>query len=138
MGSMARMTDTTKNWVRVCAFADVPASNAKGLNINGQALVIARCGDGASVLQGYCTHMLYPLANSKVENCVLTCSLHLSSFQIENGLVNNWSTYPPLSGATLALISQHKSLRTFETKVDGGEVYVLWPTDDPASVKVKF
>lgn len=97
-----------------------------------------RCADSASVLQGFCSHMLYPLANSKVENCILTCSLHSSSFRVEDGSVNQWSTYPPLSGKTLALINQQKSLRKFETKVTDGEVYILWPTDDPDSVRVKF
>src|SRR5260370_23024087 len=94
------MTDNGKRWVRLCSLSEVPSDNAKGLNINGQALVIARCGDGASVLQGFCTHMLYPLANSKVDDCVLTCGLHLSSFRIADGSVNDWSTYPPLSGKT--------------------------------------
>ncbi len=132
------MTDSPKSWVRVCALTEIPSDIAKSVNINGQSLVIARCGDGASVLQGFCTHMLYPLANSKIEDCVLTCSLHSSSFHVEDGSVNYWSTYPPLIGKTLALIKQHKSLRKFDTKVDGGDVYVLWPTDDPTTVRIKF
>jgi nitrite reductase/ring-hydroxylating ferredoxin subunit len=132
------MSDITRNWVRLCALADIPSDHAKALNVNGQALIITRCNDGASVLQGFCTHMLYPLANSKVENCVLTCSLHLSSFRTEDGSVNEWSTYPPVSGKVLALINQNKALRTFETRVTDGDVYLLWPTDDPTSVRVRI
>lgn len=131
------MSDVAKTWVRVCPFDKLPVGQAIDLNINGQRLIIARCGDTASIMQGYCTHMLFPLSGSKIENCVLTCALHESSFDVRDGAVVDWSSYPPLVGEALAAIQQRKALRTFETRIDGGDVFVLWPTTDPDSVRIK-
>jgi nitrite reductase/ring-hydroxylating ferredoxin subunit len=131
------MSDVVKSWVRLCTVDQVPTNKAADVNINGQRLIMARCGDDVSVMQGFCTHMLFPLSGSKVDDCVLTCSLHRSTFDIRDGSVREWSTFPPLVGKALAAIREKKALRTFETKVDDGEVYILWPTADPSTVRVK-
>ena len=131
------MSDVNKTWVRVCPLNHIPENKALDLNISGQRLVIARCGESASIMQGFCTHMLFPLAGSKVEDCVLTCGLHRSRFQVGDGSVEAWSVYPPLAGKTLAAIRESKALRTWETKVMDGDVYVLWAASDPSTVRVK-
>jgi nitrite reductase/ring-hydroxylating ferredoxin subunit len=131
------MSEVVRTWVKVCALSKLPTNKALDLNINGQRLVIARCGDGASVFQGFCTHMLFPLAGSKVDDCVLTCGLHHSRFDVRDGAVVDWSTYPKLAGPALAAVKQQKALRTFETRITDGDVYVLWPTSDPDLVRIK-
>jgi nitrite reductase/ring-hydroxylating ferredoxin subunit len=131
------MSEVTRSWVRVCAFDKLPTNKALDLNINGQRLTIARCGDSAAILQGFCTHMLFPLAGSKVEDCVITCGLHHSRFDIRDGSVIDWATYPNMAGKALAAVREQKALRIFETKVTDGEVFILWPTTDPATVRVK-
>ena len=132
------MVDTTKTWVRVCSLDDIAKDKASEVIIAGQRLTLARCGDSASILQGFCSHMLFPLAGSAVDDCVLTCALHNSTFNTRDGSVIDWSTFPPLVGPALAAIRQRKALRTYETKVEGDEVFVLWPTDAPETVTVKM
>jgi nitrite reductase/ring-hydroxylating ferredoxin subunit len=132
------MMDIVKSWVRVCTFNDLQEGQAVNININGQRLVIARCGENASILQGFCSHMLFPLSGSRVDDCVLTCSLHHSKFDIRDGSVVDWSTFPPLVGKALAAMREKKALRQYETRVDDGDVYVLWPTNDPSTVRVKL
>ncbi len=133
------MTDSGngKAWIRVCSLERIPTDKTIDLNINGQKLILARRGEAASVLQGFCSHMLFPLAGSKIDDCRLTCALHHSSFDIRDGSVVEWSSYPPLVGRALAAIRERKALRTFETRVTDGDLYVLWPTVDPATVRVK-
>jgi nitrite reductase/ring-hydroxylating ferredoxin subunit len=130
------MSEINKSWIRVCALDTLPADKASDLNINGQRLIITRCGDDVTIFQGFCSHMFFPLAGSNVENCVLTCSLHHSKFDARDGSVVEWSTFPPLVGKALAAIRARKSLRTFETRVNDGSVYVLWTTDNPDEVHV--
>lgn len=132
------MTDTTQVWVRVCALNELPTDKATGLTINGQRLVLTRCGDEAQALQGYCSHMLFPLAGGKVQDCVLTCGLHHSTFNVSDGSVMAWSTYPPLMGAALAAVRQRKNLQTYQTRVTDGDVYILWSGGDNTEVRVKF
>lgn len=132
------MSDQPQSWVRVCSVKEIPEGKAADLNISGQRLVIARCGETISIMQGSCSHMFFPLAGSKVENCVLTCALHRSTFDIRDGAVQEWSTFPPLVGKALALVREKKGLRTYQTRLQDGEVYVLWATTDPDSIKVKL
>ena len=132
------MTDVTRSWVRLCTRDQLPEQKAVELNINGQRLAIARCGENVSVLQGYCSHMLFPLAGSRVDHCVLVCSLHESSFDIRDGSVVEWSSFPAVTGQALAAIRDHKALRTYETRTTDGEVYILWPVEDPESVNVRI
>ena len=129
--------DVTKAWVRVCSLDTLSPHKASELMIAGQRLTIARCGDGAYVLQGFCSHMLFPLAGNKIEGCILTCELHGSRFNVQDGSVVEWSTYPPITGAMLEILLQQKSLRTYETKIEDDSVFILWPTDDPETVPVK-
>ena len=130
------VNEIDKTWVRVCALNQVPADRALGLNISGQHLIITRCGEETRIFQGFCSHMLFPLAGSRVDNCALTCNLHRSRFDVRDGSVLEWSTFPPLIGKALAAVRQQKALRVFETRITDGDVYVLWPTDNPASVRV--
>src|SRR4051812_24981161 len=109
-----KVMESNKTWVRVCAFDQLPTDKPKDLNINGQRLIIARCGDEAQVLQGFCTHMLYPLSAGALNGCELTCALHHSKFDIRDGKVIEWSTYPNLLGPALAALRERKGLRTFE------------------------
>ena len=132
------MTDVSRSWVRLCTLDQLPEEKTVDLNINGQRLVIARCGESVSVMQGYCSHMLFPLAGSRVDNCVLVCSLHESTFDIRDGSVVEWSSFPAFTGTALAAIREHKALRTYETRTSEGDVYILWPANDPESVNVRI
>lgn len=131
------MIDNNKTWILVCSLDRVPNGRAMGLNINGQRLVLARCGETVSILQGFCTHMLYPLAGARIQDCTLTCGLHHSKFDIRDGSVVDWSTLPGLASSTMEAVKEQKILHTFETRVEDGSVYVLWATNDPTNVRVR-
>src|SRR5258708_12834687 len=119
------MIYNVKTWVRICPLDQIPTGKAIALNINGQRLTLARCGERASVLQGFCTHMLFPLAGSTVQDCVLMCGLHHSRFDIRDGSVVDWSAYPPLVGPALATVRQRKALPAFETRLTAVDVYIF-------------
>jgi nitrite reductase/ring-hydroxylating ferredoxin subunit len=123
-------------WIKVCSLGDVPAGKAANLYINGQRLVITRHEDAAYVIQGYCSHMLYYFKDAAVENCILTCHLHKSQFDVRDGSVVRWAEN--VSGKRLEDIKVRKRLRTYATQVRDGQVYVAWPTDAPDKVRVKF
>ena len=133
-------SDSNRAWVRVCALADVPANKAHDLYINGQRLIIVRCGDEAQILQGFCSHMYYPLVGSSVDNesCVITCSMHQSKFSVQDGSVIDWTVVQHLSGQALESVKTNKMLRTYETRLTDGDVYVLWATNNPESVRIRF
>jgi 3-phenylpropionate/trans-cinnamate dioxygenase ferredoxin subunit len=121
-----------KVWVRVCTLTDLPEGRAVNLHVNGQRLVVAREGESAYVVQGYCTHMLYALKDAAVKDCTITCPLHGSQFDLRTGAVLHW----PLPD--LAEAKARKMLRTFETEVRDGEVYLSWAASSPDKVRVRL
>ncbi len=124
-------------WVRICALDSVPTDKTLDITVNSQRLILTRCGDEAYIYQGFCTHMLFPLAGSQVGECILTCKLHHSRFDVRDGSVVEWATYPPLQDSSLDEIRQRKGLRPYETRVVDGDVYIAWPTDQPEKVRVR-
>ncbi len=130
------MAEQKQVWVRICAVDKVVADKATGFTINGQRLVLTRCGNDVQVLQGFCSHMVFPLANSKVSDCVLTCGLHRSKFDINDGSVVEWSTFPPVVGAALAAIRKRQALRTYATRISEGDVYIEWTAENADAVRV--
>jgi nitrite reductase/ring-hydroxylating ferredoxin subunit len=132
------MTDNSnKVWVKACPLADLPTDKAANIFVNGQRFVIMRANDKAYMFQGYCSHMLYPLKDSKVQcsddkGCELVCNLHSSRFNLADGSVAHWAT--PASAETL----ERKALRTFETRIEDGMVYIEWAAASPDKVRVKF
>lgn len=121
-----------KVWVRVCALTDLPEGRAVNLHVNGQRLVVAREGDLAYIVQGYCTHMLYALKDAAVESCTITCPLHGSQFDLRTGSVLHWPL-PDLEEA-----KARKMLRTFETQVRDGDIYLNWAANSPDKVRVRL
>ncbi len=122
----------SKVWVQVCLLADLPEGRAVNVHINNQRLVIARCGEHAYVIQGYCTHMLYALKDAPVKDCIITCSLHGSQFNLRDGSVQSWVT--PITDE----IRQRKMLRVYETEVRDGIVYLAWNAQSAEKVRVRF
>lgn len=130
------MVASNKSWVRLCDLEQVPTDHCLNIYVNGQRLVITRYEDSAHVLQGYCSHMLFYLKDAKVDGCVVTCSLHGSQFDVRDGSVVRWTE--AASGKVLEDIKEKKRLRSYETEVRDGSVFLAWATNDPDKVKVKF
>jgi 3-phenylpropionate/trans-cinnamate dioxygenase ferredoxin subunit len=121
-----------KVWVRVCRLDALPEGHAINVHVNNQRLVIARCGDRARIVQGYCTHMLYALKDSAVKDCAITCKLHGSQFDLSDGSVLSWVT--PLTDD----IRARKALRVYETEVRDGVVYLAWNAESAEKVRVRL
>jgi 3-phenylpropionate/trans-cinnamate dioxygenase ferredoxin subunit len=126
------MTSAQTVWVRICSLEELPNGQAVNVFINSQRYVVARCEEQVFLTQGYCSHMLYPLKGAKVENCVLTCNLHGSQFNLQDGRVVYWPL--PATGDTL----KRKALKMIDTKVDQDKVYMQWPGNDAEKVKIRF
>jgi 3-phenylpropionate/trans-cinnamate dioxygenase ferredoxin subunit len=131
-------TDSLAVWVRLCTLSKIPANKAIGFTVNGQRMIVVRCGEQAQVMQGYCSHMLYPLADSKIDGCVLTCALHRSKFDARDGAVVEWGAFPPVTGTALDAIRAERALRTYETRIDGDDVFLQWPAARPEDVRISI
>jgi 3-phenylpropionate/trans-cinnamate dioxygenase ferredoxin subunit len=70
----------------LCAVDEVPEGTMKMCYVDGtdQVLVVNTNGD-FHALQGICSHEYFELDKGFLTNGTLTCALHLSRFDLENG-----------------------------------------------------
>ena len=101
--------------VDVAALSAVPEGEARGFEVEGEEVVLCNVDGEIYALQGMCTHEELPLDGGEVEDGVLTCEWHGAAFDVCTGAAR---TLPATRG-----------LRTFETRVEGGRIYLVLPAD---------
>jgi len=98
-------------WHEVIAEADVPATGALRVEIDGQGLFVARGSSGVQVYDSRCPHQGTNIPELALDGGRLTCPKHGWAFDIASGECVKNGTVP---------------LRRFESRVDGGRVLALW------------
>jgi 3-phenylpropionate/trans-cinnamate dioxygenase ferredoxin component len=98
---------------RACAFADVPAEGAIGVEVAGVPVAVVRAGGELFALHDVCSHEEVPLSEGEIYDHTVECWLHGSCFDLRTGK----PTGPPAT----------KPVATYPVKVDGDDVYVALP-----------
>jgi nitrite reductase/ring-hydroxylating ferredoxin subunit/uncharacterized membrane protein len=84
-----------QEWTPVCAATDLPADTPRGVEVNGQPIVLVRRDTVVYALHGVCSHLGGPLAEGHVEGDGLVCPWHGSRFALADGSVlNGPATFP--------------------------------------------
>jgi 3-phenylpropionate/trans-cinnamate dioxygenase ferredoxin component len=107
-GVIAMKTPAT--FVRACAVADLPQEGAIGVDVEGTPVAIVRSGGEIFALHDVCSHDQMPLSDGDIYDHQIECIAHGSCFDLRTGAVTRWPARIPV--------------RTFEAKVEGGDVLV--------------
>jgi 3-phenylpropionate/trans-cinnamate dioxygenase ferredoxin component len=99
--------------VLVAALSAVPEGEARGFEVEGREIVLCHEGGEIYALEGMCTHQDLPLDGGVVEDGEVTCEWHGARFDVCSGAARG---LPAVRG-----------LRTYETRVEDGRVYVAVP-----------
>jgi 3-phenylpropionate/trans-cinnamate dioxygenase ferredoxin component len=113
-----RRTETMKE-IDVAALIAVRKGEARGFKMDGQEIVLCNVAGEIYALEGMCTHQNLPLDGGEVEDGVLTCEWHGAEFDVCTGSAR---TLPATRG-----------LRSYETRVRDGRIYVLVETGGGSS-----
>lgn len=79
--------------------------------IQGERVVVGRCGEGFFAFSDHCTHKGGPLFDGALVGCTVQCPWHGSQFDITTGRV--------VAGPA------KQKIELYETQIKGNEVYVL-------------
>jgi 3-phenylpropionate/trans-cinnamate dioxygenase ferredoxin subunit len=108
----------TNGWIRVCRTDDIEPEDLIGVEHEGRAYAIYRSGDDRyHATDGHCTHAQVLLCDGLVMDDVVECPKHNGRFDYTTGRA---------LGAPATV-----DLRTYATRVDGGEVYLDPGSGDP-------
>jgi nitrite reductase/ring-hydroxylating ferredoxin subunit len=108
----------------VCKEDEIPVGSFKACKAGSENILVFHLDDGFYATQASCTHIFAPLTRGKlVEGCRIQCPFHRAQFDVRSGEVIKWANFPP-GVQLLNIVRGEKSLRTFATKVEEGQVLV--------------
>lgn len=97
-------------WHRVAALDELQEKDPVTVKLDGKDVLLVRVGSDVYATRAKCTHYGVPLKRGLVNGCELTCAAHHARFDITSGKM----IAPPALD----------DLRSFQTKVENGEVFV--------------
>ena len=117
---------------------EVAPGGMKTVELEGQEIVVCNCGGTYYATQRRCGHMNAPLEMGTLDGKIVTCPMHCAQFDVTTGQALSGPVPADMGGESppllLAAFLQHvdmlmkhvrtESIRTYETKVEAGRVYV--------------
>lgn len=97
-------------FVRVAALADVPPGELLAVEVEGVKICLANVEGEIYAIQDNCTHRDFPLSNGTLEDTQIECSWHGARFDLQTGRA--------------LCLPAIKPAKTYEVKVDAGEIYL--------------
>jgi 3-phenylpropionate/trans-cinnamate dioxygenase ferredoxin component len=100
-------------WIKACRKDSLSNGDLLGFDYNNKELLITKVQDKIYATDRICTHQYADLTSGFLneEEKTVTCPLHLSVFDLEDGIPQN----PPAE----------LPLKTYEVKIENDGVYVL-------------
>ena len=108
--------------IRVCALTDLPPGEATRVVAHVPVAVFNADGE-LFAIDDTCTHQDASLSEGWLEDCMIECPLHASSFDLRTGQ----PTGPPAK----------RAVRTYRTEIRDGAVYVDAPAQAEAATAPK-
>ncbi len=109
----------------VCDTEHFPSGIMKRFDIDEVSIVIYHLADGFYATQCRCAHLLSPLNKGKIlDGSKVQCRSHHAVFDIKSGKVVKWANFPP-GIQILNFVRKEKDLKTFPTKVEDNNLYVV-------------
>jgi 3-phenylpropionate/trans-cinnamate dioxygenase ferredoxin subunit len=100
-------------WIDVAGSDAVSETTPLGVEFDGQAVVVVRCGATLYAVEDRCTHDGESLAGAQVEDCQLICPRHGARFCLRTGVALTPPAYEPV--------------RTYAVREENGRVLLEEP-----------
>ncbi len=128
----------TKRFVQAINANEVAPGGMKFVEVEGREVVICNCDGRFYAIDRRCGHMNAPLEMGTLDGTILTCAMHCAQFDVTTGEAlsgpiprDSGGEVPPPRMAQLlqnvAMLMEHirtRSIRTYETKLESGIVWV--------------
>lgn len=95
------------------------------VKVGNATILLARVEGNYYAVQALCPHQKAHLARGKLGGFIATCPGHKSQFDLRDGHNLVWlPKLPPLARRMAEALKKPEGLRTYRTKVEGGQVWV--------------
>ena len=96
----------------------------KAVNIDGHEYLIARVDNTFYVADNRCRHMGGNLSQGKLEGTIVTCPRHGSQYDLKDGHVVRWTTWPAALVTIDQVRSRTRSLPVYPVVIEGDKILV--------------
>ncbi|MGW2251334.1 bifunctional 3-phenylpropionate/cinnamic acid dioxygenase ferredoxin subunit [Kitasatospora sp. NPDC001660] len=97
-------------YLRACALSDLQEDVPKRVDLNGVPVSVVRTDEGVFAINDICSHANVSLSEGEVEDCMIECWLHGSSFDLRTGKPSGLPATKPVA--------------VYPVKIEGDDVLV--------------
>ena len=98
------------SWIDAGTSASLAEETPLAVDLDGQAVLVVRCGADLYAVDDLCTHDGEPLEGAEVEACQIICPRHGARFCLRTGEALTPPAYEPL--------------RTYAVRIEDGRILV--------------
>ncbi len=113
-----------KKFLEVGTTSEFKNEAMKEIEVQGNTIILARVGEKYYAANGRCPHMGGKLAHGKLDGTIITCPLHGSQFDLNDGHVVRWLKGSGVFLAVSKALKGPQSLTTYQVKVEGERILV--------------
>jgi len=88
-------TSGPSRWVRALADAELPDGATMGVTVEGRQILLHRSADHVYAVDDLCSHAGALLSRGDVSDCIVTCPLHASRFDLRDGRIVRGPAHHP-------------------------------------------
>jgi nitrite reductase/ring-hydroxylating ferredoxin subunit len=96
----------------------------KQVTVQGHEILIAQVDGKYYAVDNRCLHMGGNLSQGKLESTVVTCPLHGSQFDLQDGHVVRWLKGSGVLSSMTKAVKGGKQLATYKVKTEGDSIMV--------------
>lgn len=109
---------------KVAQLSDVPPGTMRGVTAGLTPVLLANCDGTVYAISGLCTHLFVPLSLGRLDDCVVTCLAHGSSFDARTGEVVEWVGKTFFGAEQLLRLKARKNASSYPVSIEEGAVFV--------------
>ena len=112
------------NFVPVAKTGELKNGAMKQVTVQGHEILIAQVGGKYYAADNRCLHMRGNLSQGKLEGTVVTCPLHGSQFELQDGHVVRWLKGSGVVSSMTKAVKGDKQLVTYKVRAEGDSIVV--------------
>jgi 3-phenylpropionate/trans-cinnamate dioxygenase ferredoxin component len=115
---------TSNDFIEIAKVGQLKPGEMKSVQLQGREILLARVGDQFYAADNRCQHMGGNLSKGKLEGTIVTCPLHGSQYDLKDGHVIRWTTWPAVLLALDQFRSKRRPLPVFNVRIEEDSIKV--------------
>lgn len=118
------MSTTVSNLVEISKVGGLRPGEMKMVLVQGKEILLARVVDQYYAADNRCPHMGGNLSQGKLDGTIVTCPRHGSQFDLKDGQVVRWTTWPSALVALDQVRSRKRPLPVYPVVIEGDQIMI--------------